>query len=95
MQALAPLLRAAAERPSAKVVKRRLDALAEDLPRRREWVKQMEADAAETRGASGGGAWGGSGRGDFDWALAAARGTNPVRAVLIALALWFAWYFWR
>ena len=95
VQALAPLLRAAAERPSAKVVKRRLDALAEDLPRRREWVKQMEADAAETRGASGGGAWGGSGRGDFDWASLLRRGTNPVRAVLIALALWFAWYFWR
>ena len=38
VQALAPALRAAAARPSPEVVKRRLDALDEDLPRRREWV---------------------------------------------------------
>ena len=93
VQALAPLLRATAERPSPKVVKRRLDALAEDLPRRREWVAGMEADAAETRGRTG--AWGGSGRENFEWGSLLGSGTNPVRAVLIALALWFAWYFWR
>jgi len=94
VQALAPLLRAAAERPSAKVVKRRLDALAEDLPRRREWVARMEADAQARRG-TGAGAWGGSSRGDFEWGSLLRGGTNPLRAVLIALALWFAWYFWH
>jgi hypothetical protein len=31
---------------------------------------------------------------EFDWNSLFSRGTNPVRAVFIALAIWFAWYFW-
>jgi hypothetical protein len=90
--------RCCARRPSGrrpKVVKRRLAALAEDLPRRREWVAGMEADAPSAPVATGAGAWGGSGRANFDWSSLLSSGTNPVRAVLIALALWFAWYFWH
>lgn len=45
VQALAPALRAAAARPPAEVVKRRLDALDADLPRRRQWAADMERDA--------------------------------------------------
>ena len=52
VQALAPALRAAAARPSPEVVKRRLDALDEDLPRRREWVAAMQAEADARRGRS-------------------------------------------
>ena len=50
--ALAPALRAAAARPSPDVVKRRLDALDEDLPRRREWAAAMQAEADARRGRS-------------------------------------------
>ena len=52
VQALAPALRAAAARPSPDVVKRRLDALDEDLPRRREWAAAMQAEADARRGRS-------------------------------------------
>src|SRR6187397_2947341 len=52
VDALAPALRAAAARPSPEVVKRRLDALDEDLPRRREWVASMQAEADARRGRS-------------------------------------------
>ena len=45
VQALAPALRAAALRPPPHVVKRRLEALDADLPRRREWVARMEAES--------------------------------------------------
>ena len=31
---------------------------------------------------------------EFDWGSLFSRGTNPVRAVFIALAIWFVWYFW-
>ncbi len=50
VQALAPALREAAAHPSPRVLKRRLDALAADLPRRREWAAGMEAEAQERRG---------------------------------------------
>lgn len=87
VQALAPALRAAAERPSPQVVKRRLDALEADLPRRREWAAKMQAEADAERGNGGGR--------EVDWSSLLGRGTNPVRAVLIALAIWFVWHYWR
>jgi hypothetical protein len=86
VQALAPALRAAADRPSPQVVKRRLDALDADLPRRREWAAEMEAEAEAQRGR---------GADETDWSALFSGGTNPIRAVLIALALWFAWHYWR
>ena len=81
---LATALQAHAAKPSPDVVKRRLESLRADLPRRREWVAEMEAgtDARHRRDEA------------FDWGSLLRPGTNPVRAVFIALALWFAWYFW-
>jgi hypothetical protein len=86
VQALAPALRAAAERPSPGVVRRRLDALEADLPRRREWAAGMQAEADAQRGR---------GSDETDWSSLFSLGTNPIRAVLIALALWFVWQYWR
>jgi hypothetical protein len=86
VQALAPALRAAAEHPSPQVVKRRLDALDADLPRRREWAAKMQAEADARRGRSDD---------DTDWSSLLGRGTNPARAVVIAVLLWLAWQYWR
>jgi hypothetical protein len=86
VQALAPALRANAEHPPAEVVKRRLDAIDADLPRRREWAAGMEREARrETTQLDD----------EFEWASLFRRGTNPIRALLIALVLWFAWSFWH
>jgi len=82
VQALAPALRAAAARPSPDVVKRRLDALDEDLPRRREWVASMQAEADARRGRS---------VDDTDWDEVVGR-WKPVLIVLaIAFVVWIAW----
>jgi predicted nucleic acid-binding Zn ribbon protein len=86
VQALAPALRAAAAKPPAEVVKRRLDALDADLPRRREWAATMQREAERQSPEVGE---------SFDWSSLFSSGTNPVRAVLIALVIWFAWWFWR
>lgn len=84
---LGPALRAHAAKPAPEVVKRRLEALDTDLPRRREFAAKMEAEAAARRGEHR--------LGDgLDWSDLLGRGTNPIRAVLIALAIWFVWYFW-
>jgi hypothetical protein len=88
VQALAPALRAAAEHPAPAVVKRRLEALDADLPRRREFVAKLEAEAQQQRR---GGGW----DPDVDWSSLMARGANPVRVVLIALVAWGAWHWWR
>ena len=85
VQALAPALRTAAERPSPEVIERRLEALDADLPRRREWVAGMEAETRQ-RGAFDQ---------EFEWSSLCGRGTNPVRAVLLALVIWFVWTHWR
>lgn len=85
VQALAPALRAAAARPSPQVVKRRLDALDADLPRRREWVAGMEAEA---RREGQGMEW------EFEWSSLWSRETNSVRAALLALVIWFVWWCW-
>jgi hypothetical protein len=82
---LAPALRAHALKPSPEVVKRRLEVLDADLPRQRAWVADMEADAAHGRREVDA---------PFDWSSMLSPGTNPLRAVFIALLLWFAWYFW-
>jgi Zn-finger nucleic acid-binding protein len=85
VQALAPALRAAAERPRPELVKRRLDALDADLPRRREWVAGMQAEADARRG-----------RGDaIDWSPLFSRIGLPTRVVALALAAWVVWHFWR
>lgn len=82
---LGPALRAHALRPAPEVVRRRLEALDADLPRRREFAAKMQAEADQRRG-----------RGDVgDWGDLFSSGTNPLRAVLLALAIWFVWYFWR
>lgn len=84
---LGPALRAHAAKPAPEVVKRRLEALDADLPRRREFAAKMEAEASQRRGH------GGFGDG-IDWSDLFSAGTNPLRAVLVALAIWFVWYFW-
>ena len=82
VQALAPALRAAAERPSPEVVRRRLDALDADLPRRREWVAKMqeEADAQRGRGVD-----------DTDWNEVLARWRIPGIALAVAFVAWVGW----
>ena len=90
VDALAPLLRAHALKPAPEVVKRRLDALGTDLPRRREWAREMEAETRARRGF-------GRGEGDddeVDWRSFFTRETNPLRAVLLALVIWFVWWYW-
>ena len=89
VQALAPALRAHAERPAPQVVKRRLDALAADMPRRREWIAGMERETANQRGTIG------SNDDDFEWSSLWRRVTNPLRAVLLALAIWWIWWYSR
>ena len=88
VQALAPALHAHAAQPAPHVVKRRLDALDADLPRRREWAAKMEAEARQARGSE----W--STGDERDWTSLFSSGTNPVRAVLIALVIWFVWWYW-
>ena len=85
VQALAPALRAAQEKPPPHLVKRRLDALSADIPRRREWAAEMDVEARAQRG----------GDAEFDWGSLLRPGTNPLRAVLLALVIWFAWHYWR
>jgi Zn-finger nucleic acid-binding protein len=87
VNALAPALRAHAFKPAPQIVKRRLDALDADLPRRREWVKGMEDDARQQRGSHGYGD-------EADWRSLFSTQTNPLRAVLIALVIWFVWWYW-
>ena len=84
VEELSAALKAHAAKPAPEVVKRRLDALSADLPRRREWVAEMEAGTQKRSGLDE----------EFDWGSLFSKGTNPVRAVFIALAIWFAWYFW-
>ena len=82
---LGPALRAQALKPSPEVVKRRLAELNADLPRQREWVKRMEADAR--------GGWG-TDDDRTEWRTLFSRVPHPWRAVLLALAIWFIWWFW-
>ena len=86
VQALAPILKANAEHPPADVVKRRLEALAADLPRRREWAAGMEEEARQRRGRGGM---------PIAWASIAEHGRLAFRVVLIGAAIWLLWRFWR
>ena len=80
--ALGPALQAHDRKPSAEVVQRRLAKLGADVPRRREWAAQMEAEARPANG------------GEREWGHWLGPQTNPLRAVLIALVIWFLWWFW-
>jgi hypothetical protein len=84
VQALAPALRAAAEHPAPEVVKRRLDELAADLPRRRDWAAGMQTEADARRG-----------RGEIDWSPLVGRIGMPTRVAVFALAAWLVWRFWH
>jgi hypothetical protein len=86
VQALAPALRAAAARPPAEVVKRRLDALDADLPRRREWAAAMERDARRDRDSP-----------DERYDLSAMRRLpGPVRAaIVLAVVAWIVFAMWH
>ena len=86
VEKLAPVLKANAEHPPPEVVKRRLEAIQADLPRRREWAAGMEEEARQRRG---------HGKQPFDFSTLLERGTNPVRAVLVGVAIWLVWRFWR
>lgn len=90
VDALAPALRAHAAKPAPEVVKRRLDALGADLPRRRAWAKEMDA---ETRARRAFGQPDGDGE-ETDWRSFFTSETNPFRAVLLALVIWFVWWYW-
>lgn len=82
VDALAPALHAHAARPAPHVVKRRLEALDADLPRRREWAATMAAEARQANPESGA----------FDaWFNG---GSKAWRAVALALLLWAAWLWW-
>ena len=83
VQALAPLLRAAAERPSPDVVKRRLDALDADLPRRREWAANLQAEADAQRGRSAD---------QTDWSELASRSKLPLGILAVAFVAWVGWH---
>ncbi|MES2102162.1 MAG: hypothetical protein V4569_20230 [Pseudomonadota bacterium] len=91
VDALAPILRAHALKPAPEVVKRRLDALGEDIPRRRDWARQMEA---ETRARRAFGPGESDDDDETDWRALFGGKTNPLRAVLLALVIWFVWWFW-
>lgn len=84
--ALDAALRAHDRRPSAEVVQRRVRRLEADLPRRREWAEQMEAEARTTAGH------------DLEWRLwqVAWRAAcdRPLPAVLIVLVLGIVWWRW-
>jgi predicted nucleic acid-binding Zn ribbon protein len=86
VQALAPVLRANAAHPPAQVVKRRLDAIEADLPRRREWAAGMEREARRDATQLDD---------EFELSSLFRRGTNPARAVLVALVIWFVWRYWH
>jgi predicted nucleic acid-binding Zn ribbon protein len=85
VEALGPALRAHALKPSPGVVKRRLEALEADIPRRREWAAKMESEARQARGTE---------PDEFEWSSLLEMKTNPLRALLLALAIWFVWWFW-
>jgi Zn-finger nucleic acid-binding protein/predicted nucleic acid-binding Zn ribbon protein len=85
VNALAPALRAHALKPAPAIVKRRLDALGADMPRRRDWARGMEAEARQQSGNA---------YDETDWRSLFSAETNPLRAVLLALVIWFVWWYW-
>jgi Zn-finger nucleic acid-binding protein/uncharacterized protein YbaR (Trm112 family) len=82
--ALGPALRQHAKKPAPHVVQRRMAVMDADLPRQREMVEQMraETDARLGRAESDAG---------FGWFSGK---TQPLRAVAVALVLWWVWRSW-
>ena len=83
VQALAPALRAAAAHPSPEVVKRRLDFIEADLPRRREWAAAMQAEVDAQRGRV---------VDETDWSDVFARGKVPLAVLAVAFIAWIGWH---
>jgi len=84
VKVLESALRAHEQSPAPHVRKRRLEGLDADLPRRREWARQMEAEAGDMSAQSGGDE-------DF-WGDLRER---PVTVVVLgALLAWFLWKLW-
>ncbi len=83
--ALGPALAAHAAKPAPHVVKRRMDMHLGALARERETVERMRAenDAQLGRDAR-----------EFDLSWLTGARTNPLRAVFLALAIWWLWWFW-
>ena len=80
VQALAPALREAALHPSPRVLKRRLDAIDADLPRRREWAASLEAETRQRYG---------SGRDSWDLTTWSEGDGRALRNVAIGIAFVF------
>ena len=85
VERLAPVLKANAAKPPAEVVKRRLEAIQADLPRRREWVAGMEEEARQRRGHGK----------PIEWSTWVERGPQLARVAAIVAAAWLLWRFWR
>jgi predicted nucleic acid-binding Zn ribbon protein len=85
VEKLAPILKANAEKPPPEVVKRRLSAIQADLPRRREWVAGMEAEARARRGHGE----------PVEWPTLVERGGKALRIGLVVAAVLAAWRFFR
>jgi hypothetical protein len=64
-------------------VRRRLAAIEADLPRRREWAAQMEAEASARRGR---------GVDPTDWSELVERWRIPTVALGVAFVLWVGWH---
>ncbi len=82
VQALGPALRAAARRPPPALVKRRLEALDADLPRRRAWVAGMQSEAGE----------GGESGPESGWTSLGGRAPGSLRSALEALVRRLVWW---
>jgi len=84
VDALGPALRQHAHKPAPHVVQRRMAAMDADLPKQRELVDQMRAETDARMGreepAEG-----------FGWLSGR---TNPLRAVALALLIWWIWQNW-
>lgn len=83
--ALAPALRAHAERPAPHVVKRRIAAQWGALAREREFVDQLRAENDAQLGRE---------ERDIDLSWLTSGRTHPLRAVALALLLWWLWQTW-
>lgn len=83
--ALGPALQQHAEQPAPHVVRRRIEAQSTDLPRQRAWVEQMRAETDARLG-----------RDDeaVSWSLWGLGRTRPLRAVALALLVWWLWQNW-
>lgn len=84
IEALGPALRQHAQKPAPHVVQRRMAVLDADLPRQRAQVDQMRAENDAQLGRT---------EPDVGDGWLSAQ-TNPLRAVALALLLWWLWQWW-